>query len=126
MSSPPDGGAPAIRVVRRRARPISEERQWFLAAIKGQLVGARALAVLAMVVAVASGAWWIVGTTGSPLVGLAFIALGVLLGAATWAFADLMRMIGGAPPTGRSPATPPPGPDEPAAPPPPSQTHRTP
>jgi hypothetical protein len=115
-----------VRVVRRRTRPVSDERRWFLTAIRGQLVGARLLAYLAMAVAVGSGTWWLVGTAGSPLVGIGFIALGTMLGASIWAFAGLMRMIGGAPTTGPLPAAPPATPALPTAPPPPNPTRQTP
>lgn len=123
LSDPPPSG---VRVVRRRQRPVSDERRWFLTAIRGQLAGARVLAYLAMAVALGSGAWWIVGTTGSPIIGIGFIALGTMLGASIWAFAGLMRMLGGAPVSGPSPATPPAAPGAPAAPPPPNPTHQTP
>lgn len=123
LSDPPPSG---VRVVQRRHRPVSDERRWFLTAIRGQLAGARVLAYLAMAVALGSGAWWIVGTTGSPIIGIGFIALGTMLGASIWAFAGLMRMLGGAPVSGPSPATPPAAPGAPAAPPPPNPTHQTP
>ena len=123
LSDPqPSGG----RVVRRRTRAVSDERRWFLTAIRGQLAGARILAYLAMAVAIVSGAWWIVGTTGSPVIGIAFIALGATLGASIWAFAGLMRMLGGAPVSGRSPATPPATPASPKAQPLPIPTRQTP
>ena len=79
-----------------------------------------------MAVAIVSGAWWIVGTTGSPVIGIAFIALGATLGASIWAFAGLMRMLGGAPVSGRSPATPPATPASPKAQPLPIPTRQTP
>lgn len=127
MSSPSEPTLPkGVRVVRRRPRPVSDERRWFLTAIRGQLAGARILAYLAMAVAVGSGAWWIVGTTGSPIVGIGFIALGTMLGASIWAFAGLMRMIGGAPVSGRTPSAPPASPASPAAPPPRNPTRQTP
>ncbi len=47
-----------------------------------------------MAVAIGSGAWWLVGTTGSPLVGVGFIALGVVLSGTLYWFIQLMYMIG--------------------------------
>ena len=126
MSSLSDLPSSGVRVVRRRTRAVSDERRWFLTAIRGQLAGARVLAYLAMAVALGSGAWWIIGTTGSPIIGIGFMALGTMLGASIWAFAGLMRMLGGAPVSGRSPATPPATPGAPAAPPPQNPTHQTP
>ncbi len=125
MSSP-DSPVPGTRVVRRRPRGVSGERRWFLTAIRGQLAGARILGYVAIAVAIGAGAWWIIGTTGSPVVGAGFIALGAVLGAAIWSFAGLMRMIGGAPVSGRLPAVPPGVPVAPSAPPLPHPTRRTP
>lgn len=127
MSLPTDlRNPPGVRVVRRKSRPMSDERRWFLTAIRGQLVGAKFLAYVAMAVAVGSGAWWIVGTTGSPVIGIGFIALGTMLGVSIWAFAGLMRMIGGAPPSAQSPAATLGSPASPTVPPPPSPTRQTP
>jgi hypothetical protein len=67
-----------------------------------------------------------VGTTGSPIVGFGFIALGTMLGVSIWAFAGLMRMIGGAPASAQPPAAPPGSPASPTVPPPPSPTRQTP
>jgi hypothetical protein len=131
MSLPTDRplAGEVYRVVRRRPRLISEERRWFLIAIRGQLAGARLLAYLAIAVAVGSGAWWIMGTTGSWLIGVAFIALGVTLGASIWAFAGLMQLIGGAPissAAATSPAAPPEAPAAPTGQPLPNPNHQTP
>jgi hypothetical protein len=127
MSSPSDHRLPVgVRVVRRHPRPLSDERRWFLTAIRGQLAGAKILAYLAMAVATSSGVWWIIGTTGSPIIGVGFIALGTMLGASIWAFAGLMRMIGGAPVTGQSPAARLGVPAAPGEPPPPNPSRQTP
>ena len=126
MSSLSDLPSSGVRVVRRRTRAVSDERRWFLTAIRGQLAGARVLAYLAMAVALGSGAWWIIGTTGSPIIGIGFMALSTMLGASIWAFAGLMRMLGGAPVSAPSPPKQPATPGAPAAPPPQNPTHQTP
>ena len=126
MSSLSDRPPSGVRVVRRRTRAVSDERRWFLTAIRGQLAGARVLAYLAMAVALGSGAWWIIGTTGSPIIGIGFMALSTMLGASIWAFAGLMRMLGGAPVSAPSPPKQPATPGAPAAPPPQNPTHQTP
>ncbi|MCX5986157.1 MAG: hypothetical protein NTX54_06550 [Chloroflexi bacterium] len=95
MSSANDTAEPVVGTpTHRRTRRVSEERRWFLQTMRAQLLGARALAFLAMAVAIGSGAWWLVGTTGSPLVGVGFIALGVVLSGTLYWFIQLMYMIG--------------------------------
>lgn len=95
MSSVNDIPEPALGTpTHRRTRRVSEERRWFLQTMRAQLLGARALAILAMAVAIGSGAWWLVGTTGSPMIGIGFIALGVVLSGTLYWFIQLMYMIG--------------------------------
>lgn len=114
MSS--SSAAPRVgRPVERRDRRPSQERRWLIQAIRTQLFGARLLAGMATLIAISAGAWWIIGTTGSPLIGISFIALGLMIGVALWSFIGLMRMIGGAPVIAPQP-TPPQSPAERPAP----------
>jgi hypothetical protein len=80
---------------RPRARRVSRSRQMFLNAIGAQITGTRVLALLTIVVLVGGGAFWLLGTSGSPVIGIYFIVLaGVLLGTVYW-FIRVMFMFTG-------------------------------
>src|ERR671933_534039 len=50
-----------------------------LRAINAQITGTRALAALVLLVLLAGGVYWLIGTTGSPLIGVYFLVLAVVL-----------------------------------------------
>lgn len=67
----------------------------FLSAIQAQITGTRVLAAITLVVLLVAGFAWLTTTTGSPVVGVYFIALaGALLVAVYW-FIQVMRMFTG-------------------------------
>ncbi|MGH2352895.1 MAG: hypothetical protein ACRDJN_14900 [Chloroflexota bacterium] len=67
----------------------------FLSAIGAQITGTRVLAVVALLVLVGGGVYWLVGTTGSPLVGLSFLALAAVLCFTIYWFIQVMYMFTG-------------------------------
>jgi len=74
---------------------VSPTRRFFLRAINAQIAGTRVLAAIALVVLVGGGAYWLIGTTGSPVIGVYFLALaGALVFAIYW-FIQVMRMFTG-------------------------------
>jgi hypothetical protein len=74
---------------------VSPTRRFFLRAIEAQITGTRLLAAVVFVVLVGGAAYWLIGTTGSPVLGLYFLALaGVLLFAVYW-FVQVMRLFTG-------------------------------
>ena len=73
-----------------RTKPRGGRRQWFLTTIQAQITGTRVLAGLTFVVLVGSATYWLVGTTGSPIVGLSFLALALVLSVTVYAFLRLM------------------------------------
>jgi hypothetical protein len=80
---------------RPRRRRVSPTRRFFLRAIEAQITGTRLLAAVVLVVLVGGAAYWLIGTTGSPVLGLYFLALaGVLLFAVYW-FVQVMRLFTG-------------------------------
>ncbi len=87
---PPDATPPG-----RRARRVSRTRQTFLAAINAQITGTRILALLVLLVLPVSGVYWLVGTTGSPLIGLFFLILALVLCLTTYMFIQVMYMFTG-------------------------------
>jgi hypothetical protein len=73
----------------------------FLNAIGAQITGTRVLALLTVVVLIGSGAYWLLGTTGSPVIGIYFIVLaGVLLGTVYWFIRVMYMFTGKRPPPG--------------------------
>jgi hypothetical protein len=80
---------------RPRARRVSRTRQTFLGAINAQITGTRVLALVVLAVCLAGGVYWIVGTTGSPVVGLSFIALALVLCVTVYSFIQVMYMFTG-------------------------------
>jgi hypothetical protein len=90
MPSNPEPPAP-----RRRARRVSRTRQTFLAAINAQITGTRVLALLVLAVCLAGGVYWLVGTTGSPVVGAAFIVMALVLSVTVYSFIQVMYMFTG-------------------------------
>ncbi|HEX2033239.1 MAG TPA: hypothetical protein VHS99_03565 [Chloroflexota bacterium] len=78
-----------------RTRRVSRTRQLFLSAINAQITGARVLALVALLVLLGGGAYILVGTSGSPLVGLAFIVLAVALSFTIYWFVQVMNMFTG-------------------------------
>ena len=81
----------------RRARPrrVSRTRQMFLSAINVQITGTRVLAVVALVVLLGGGVYWLAGTTGSPVVGVSFLALAAVLSITVYMFIQVMYMFTG-------------------------------
>ncbi|MGI8422628.1 MAG: hypothetical protein ACR2NO_00680 [Chloroflexota bacterium] len=75
-----------------RTRPRSAKRQWFLTTIQAQITGTRVLAVLTFFVLAGGAAYWLTGTTGSPIVAIYFIALAGVLSVTIYAF---LRLMGG-------------------------------
>ena len=78
-----------------RRRRASRTRLFFLRAIAAQITGARILAVIAIAVLLGGGAYWLIGTTGSPLIGIYFIVLAGALAFAVYWFVQVMRMFTG-------------------------------
>jgi hypothetical protein len=73
----------------------------FLNAIGAQITGTRVLALLTVVVLIGGGAYWLLGTTGSPVIGIYFIVLaGVLLGTVYWFIRVMYMFTGKRPPPG--------------------------
>jgi hypothetical protein len=93
-SSPP-GSSPPGGPARRRTRRVSRTRLAFLAAIDAQITGTRILALVALLILLGGGVYWLVGTTGSPIVGLSFIALALVLGITVYCFIQVMYLISG-------------------------------
>jgi hypothetical protein len=93
MPSSPE--APRLSSASRRPRRVSRTRQTFLAAINAQITGTRVLAVVVLFVCLAGGVYWLVGTTGSPVVGVAFIALALMLSVTVIAFIQVMYLFTG-------------------------------
>ena len=73
-----------------RTRPRSAKRQWFLTTIQAQITGTRLLAALTFAVLIGSATYWLAGTTGSPVIGIYFLALALVLGFTVYAFLRLM------------------------------------
>jgi hypothetical protein len=90
--APGQTDAPAPR---RRARRVSRARQTFLNAIHAQIAGTRILALVVLLVCLAGGVYWLVGTTGSRVVGFAFIALALMLCVTIYSFIKVMYMFTG-------------------------------
>jgi hypothetical protein len=90
MTSPSDP-PPA----RRRPRQRSRTRQLFLGAINAQITGTRVLALLVLLVLLAGGAYWLVGTTGSRLIGVYFLVLAAVLVFTIYSFIQVMYMFTG-------------------------------
>jgi hypothetical protein len=64
-----------------------------LTTIQAQITGTRILAAITFVVLAGSAAYWLVGTTGSPVVGVYFAALALVLAVTVYLFIQLMRMF---------------------------------
>ena len=79
----------------RRPRRPSRTRLFFLRTINAQITGARVLAVLAVVVLLVGAAYWLIGTTGSPVIGVYFLVLAGALAFAVYWFVQVMRMFTG-------------------------------
>ncbi|MBI3971272.1 MAG: hypothetical protein HY332_08275 [Chloroflexi bacterium] len=77
----------------RRPRRVSRTRRLFLNAIYYQITGARILSIIALVVLLGGGFAWLFLTTGSPVVGLTFLALAATIGIAIYWFIRVMRMF---------------------------------
>ena len=80
---------------RTRTRRVSRTRQTFLAAINAQISSTRVLAVVVLIVCLAGGVYWLVGTTGSPVIGISFIALALVLCLTIYSFIRVMYMFTG-------------------------------
>ena len=90
-------GAGSARPVRRSGtqRRVSRTRQLFLSAINAQITGTRILAVVAFAVLLGGGVYWLAGTTGSPVVGISFLALALVLAFTVYWFIQVMYMFTG-------------------------------
>ena len=73
-----------------RTRAPSPKRQWFLTTIQAQITGTRVLAALTFVVLIGAATYWLAGTTGSPVIGIYFLALALVLSFTIYAFLRLM------------------------------------
>lgn len=71
----------------------SSRRSWFFATIQAQITGTRILAALTFAVLIGAAAVWLAGTSGSPLIGVYFAVLAVVLGFTVYAFLRLMGMF---------------------------------
>lgn len=80
---------------RTRGRKMSRTRQIFLGTIHAQIKGTRVLAGLALLILVGSGALWLAATTGSPVIGVYFIAMGAMLSVTVYWFLQVMGMLTG-------------------------------
>ena len=89
--------AGSARPLRRgeRQRRVSRTRQLFLSAINAQITGTRILAVVAFAVLLGGGVYWLAGTTGSPVVGISFLALALVLAVTVYWFIQVMYMFTG-------------------------------
>jgi hypothetical protein len=74
---------------------MSATRRFFLRAINAQITGTRVLAIIALVVLVGGGAYWLIGTTGSPVIGIYFVLLAAVLLFAIYWFIQVMHMFTG-------------------------------
>jgi hypothetical protein len=79
----------------RRPRRVSQTRRFFLRAIDAQITGTRVLAAVTLLVLVGGAAYWLIGTTGSPVIGIYFLALAGLLVFAVYWFVQVMRLFTG-------------------------------
>lgn len=91
----PGNPAPGATPGGRRVRRASRTRQTFLAAINAQITGTRILALIVLIVLIGGGVYWLVGTTGSPVIGLFFIALALVLCVTTYMFIQVMYLFTG-------------------------------
>ena len=71
----------------------SSRRSWFFATIQAQITGTRILAALTLAVLAASAAFWLAGTSGSPLIAIYFVVLAAVLGFTVYAFLRPMGMF---------------------------------
>ena len=94
-SEAPEAAEPVRPARDRRRRRSSRTRQTFLRAIEAQLQGTRILAIVAFVVLAIGGFVWLNGTTGSPVIGIYFLVLAVMLAVAVYWFVQVMRMFTG-------------------------------
>ena len=78
---------------RRRVRRVSPTRRLFLRAINAQIAGTRLLAFVVTAVLLIGGFAWLLGTTGSPVIGVYFIVLAGMLGFAVYWFLQVMGMF---------------------------------
>jgi hypothetical protein len=86
---------PYGRTQHSRGRRPSRTRRLFLTAIGAQLAGTRLLASLTFLVLVAGGCFWLVGTAGSPLIGVSFIVLAAVLALTVYWFVRVMTLLSG-------------------------------
>jgi hypothetical protein len=90
----PPAGSPGTppRPARRR---VSRTRSLFLTAIHAQINGTRVLAAITFAVLLASGVYWLTGTTGSPIIGVSLLVLAAVLTFTVYWFIQLMGMFTG-------------------------------
>jgi hypothetical protein len=72
---------------------VSPTRRLFLRAINAQIAGTRLLAFVVTAVLMIGGFVWLLGTTGSPVIGVYFIVLAGMLGFAVYWFLQVMGMF---------------------------------
>ena len=94
-SAPADTPTTPDPAVRRRTRRPSRTRRLFMGAINAQITGTRVLAVLVLLVLVAGGVYWLIGTTGSPVVGVSLLVLAAVLVITIYSFIRVMYMFTG-------------------------------
>jgi len=76
-----------------RRRRVSRNRQLFLATMQAQITGTRILAAVTFVVLTGSAVLWLSATSGSPLIGIYFGALALVLCVTVYAFLQLMGIF---------------------------------
>ena len=86
---------PEPQLQRRRMRRASPTRQLFLRAINVQITGTRVLAVVVLLVLLAGGAYWLMATSGSPVIGVYFLVLAAVLVFTIYSFIQVMYMFTG-------------------------------
>lgn len=94
-STPADTPTTPDPATRRRTRRPSRTRRLFLGAINAQITGTRMLAAGVLLVLVAGGVYWLIGTTGSPVIGVSLLVLAAVLVVTTYAFIQVMYMFTG-------------------------------
>lgn len=77
----------------RRLRRPSVARRAFVATIQAQITATRILAAITFLVLAGSAAVWLTATSGSPIVGYAFIALAGVLAVTVYSFLQLMGIF---------------------------------
>lgn len=91
----PDEGRQRLAARGGKRSRVSRTRHLFLRAINAQIAGTRMLAVVVWLVLMAGGVYWLLGTSGSPVIGAYFIALAAVLTITIYWFIQVMYMFTG-------------------------------